>query len=478
MKNMWRSATQLTRALPVSLSASNGASSPSSSTTTTTIGAEGMSSQKIMIVSAAAVGSLLLAAALILLVVCMKRRRVSRRIGQLHDFMPSFIDEKAAEEYFKKQSATSTILKPSLPASAFTSVHHRTRSAPTAFLKRVHKHKRSISSAAHTHHNGGYSQGQPLQRADQFQQISLTDETYTESEDEMALKQSLSSSGSKAATAVAIPSPTLHRSISLNQNGSSVGCTNCRTLPIDEEGGQEEGTSDCDALPTAITATTSLRFAEGESLHKPSMSRDYVNPNRFSAGLGCHSHRGSTSSAMEFDPSQFVTTSVMFDASQRHSSSGRSAGGPPIPSSDEDDSEDDDTVSNTSSDDEYHLPPHQMHHNFEFHHPYFGATDRQEPEDDSERDHQVQAQSSTSATIPATAIQLHQALQQQQQQRLNHHVTYTAPTMLTPVRKVEGLAFRTSAPVLPSRIMLPRRHTSQDLNNTAADRFGHEEDDE
>ncbi|KAF9361799.1 hypothetical protein BGX26_011794 [Mortierella sp. AD094] len=376
-----------------------------------------MPTEKVLIVSAAVLASLLLVVALILFYVCMKRRNASRRIGQLQEFLPSFADEKMTEEYFKKQNTTISSASTLVPPP--TSVHHRTRSAPIAFTKGYYKGRSNSDSK----NDDGPEE--------EFQQISLAG-SYVESEDEIALKKSLSTGPRVRSLTVTIPSPTLHRSVSLNSHGTSGYIS--RSPPIEEESTQD--VSDTDPLPTAAN----LRFAEESCLTRSTNSRDHSNSSRFSAGLNYPSYRRSSSSVIEFDLSQLKTASNMSDT-KRHPTRFNAE------SSDE--SDDDDTISTASSDSFGHLPDHQKHHNFETHNPYVGSRDKQESEGAKD------TQGTVAGPPPSQYIQ--------------RHVTYTSPPMLLPIRKVEGIAFKETAQPLPSRIMAPRTHGQQEMSRTTDD---------
>ncbi|KAI8603597.1 hypothetical protein EDD21DRAFT_351712 [Dissophora ornata] len=366
--------------------------------------------ENVMTITAAVLGSLLLVLALVLFSVCVKRKRAARRISQLQEFMPTFMDEKSTEEYFKKQatavSSASTLVAPP------TNVHHRTRSAPVAFAKGV-RSSRDDRSENQTIHG------------EQLQQISLTESDYAESENKVVLKRSLSRGSRNGTLTITVPATRLHRSVSLNNHGTSGYIS--RSPPIDEEGIQDP--SDADALPTP----TKIRFAEGENSARPSLSREHNNPNRFSAGVGRRSHRRS-SSVMEFDPSQFTNTSVMFDSRRLPARTGAESS---------DESDDDDTVSTASSDGFDHLPAHQKYQKFEAHNPYVGGGDKQELEDGNNELEDVTAQ--------GTFLRL------QGQER----AVYIAPPMPARTRAAEGIAFRRNEPMAPSRITPSRMHREQ-----------------
>lgn len=240
---------------------------------------------------------------------------------------------------------------------------------------------------------------------------------------------SSSNSSRNRSKTVAVPTPvvsTLHRSVSLSTHGhplhgpgsgsydDHIHYYNSRSgVPHIDDGDDDEDDdveerrerlphdADRDALPTTASRHHQLRFAEGENPHVSHSSstlpqlqeQAYPYPQhhiqhskRYSVGLGYpHSHRGSISSAMEFDPSRFSTMSVMFDAkrlftSSRPVSSSSIAGAPPTapsfshprpPTGPESDESDDDTASTSSSDGGFDdLPPHQLSQHFESHNPY------------------------------------------------------------------------------------------------------------
>lgn len=332
--------------------------------------------EKILIISAAACGTLLLVIALILFYICIKRRNATRRrIGQLGEFAPAFLDDEKTDKYYQtsgleKISPVST-RGPTPPCN----VHHRTRSAPVAFAKSIRKNSKG-STSKDRHHADREPSGP-------FQQISLAaeDDGFVESEDELALQRSLSTAAFRnRASTISVPNPilsTLHRSVSLNSH-TNTGYIS-RSPPIDEEHAQDP--QDADALPTL----TNLRFEEGENLSGASKTRDLVQPNRFSASMAYHTHRGSFSSAMEFDPSRFSTSSVMFDSKHLFPRSGRA---------DSDDEDSDDASSSSSADGFDHLPPHQKPQSFETHHLYTGSGDKQDLLEDEEVDPMQQQQRS------------------------------------------------------------------------------------
>ncbi|KAI7832608.1 hypothetical protein BC939DRAFT_433843, partial [Gamsiella multidivaricata] len=360
-----------------------------------------MYSGNILIICAAVLGSLLLIVALILFYVCMKRRRAAHRIGHLQGFLPTFMDEKAADEYFKKQvtalpSASTFVPPPS-------SVHHRMRSEPADFTKgecvdRTNNNNRSDSS-------------------EQFQQILLTEGTYSESDDEIALKGSLLSASRTRATTITIPTITLHRSVSLNHH-RNLGYTS-RSAPMNEESAQDS--QDTDPLPTSVK----IRFADGQAPTRSSISKQYSSSNMFSASMSYPSHRRSSSSAMEFDLIQFSSSSTSFE-SKRH------ANHPHAVESDESD-DDDDAASTVSSDgfDHDHLPAHQIHQNFEEHSPYI--SDKQVLDEDQE--------------VLRYAVAQHPSLSF----RHSQGIAYSTPPMNVPIRVAQGIAFKGNPPIFPSR---------------------------
>ncbi|KAG0203486.1 hypothetical protein BGX28_004239 [Mortierella sp. GBA30] len=319
-------------------------------------------SEKILIISAAAFGSLLLIIGLILFFVCMKRRNASRKIGQLQDLSPTFLDHEKTK-YFepssKLEKLSSSIPGPTPPYN----VHHRTRSAPVAFAESARRESKGSTSKDRYHPDRAPS--------GPFQQISLTGEedSYVESEDELALKRSLSKPGFRnRASTITIPHAalsTLHRSVSLNSHANTGYIS--RSAPIEEEIAQDP--QDADALPTP----TNTRFAESESPPSASKTRDHANPSRLSAGMGYQLHRGSFSSAMEFDPTCFSASSAVYESKRPFTRAG-----PPL-SEDEDS---DDASSSSSADGFDHLPAHQKPQSFETHHLYNGHGDKQDIEDE------------------------------------------------------------------------------------------------
>ncbi|KAF9571736.1 hypothetical protein EC968_000255 [Mortierella alpina] len=277
------------------------------------------SANKVPVIIGATLGSLLLIFSLGLFYCCMRRRRASRRIGQLQQFLPTFMDKDQTEKYFQRHSSSSTIVvapsaseKDKVDPSRPSNVHHRTRSVPVAFAKGVTDHRnRELEREG--------SMGQ-------FQQISLTSEETVLGKEEATPRRSLSGGSARArSSTVSAPAPavvsTLHRSVSLNKH-NSLRPINGRSGPMEED--EERETTD--------------KFAEGESL---------VAPNRFSAMLDFDS-------VPDFDPTRFSTASVMFDAKRFSNMSTATS---------------DETMS-TSSSDEFNnsLPPHQKQHSFHSHH--------------------------------------------------------------------------------------------------------------
>ncbi|KAF9945348.1 hypothetical protein BGZ72_001449 [Mortierella alpina] len=277
------------------------------------------SANKVPVIIGATVGSLLLIFSLGLFYCCMRRRRASRRIGQLQQFLPTFMDKDQTEKYFQRHSSSSTIVvapsaseKDKLDPSQPSNVHHRARSVPVAFAKGVTDHR-----------------NRQLERdgsMGQFQQISLVSEETILVKDEATPRRSLSGGSARArSSTVSAPAPavvsTLHRSVSLNKH-NSLRPINGRSGPMEED--EERENTD--------------KFAEGESL---------VAPNRFSAMLDFDN-------VPDFDPTRFSTASVMFDAKRFSNMSTATS---------------DETMS-TSSLDEFNssLPPHQKQHSFHSHH--------------------------------------------------------------------------------------------------------------
>ncbi|KAG0003398.1 hypothetical protein BGZ80_004038 [Entomortierella chlamydospora] len=369
-----------------------------------------MHTEKVMIITAAALALLLLVVALILFYVCMKRRHASRRIGQLQEFLPSPADEKMTEGYFKKQNTT--ISSASTLVHAPNNAHHRTRSDPITFAKGYYKGRINSNSK----NDDGPEE--------EFQQISLAN-GFVESDDEIALKKSLSAGPRVRSLTVTIPSPTLHRSVSLNSHGTSGYIS--RSAPIEEESTQD--VSDADPLPTAAN----FRLAKANF-------RDYSNSSRFSAGLNYPSFRRSSSSVIEFDVSQLKTASNMSDT-KKHTTR--------LNTESSDESDDDDTISTASSDSFGHLPAHQKHHNFETHNPYICSGDN------------LASEEAKDTPGPAASPLSSQYIQ--------HHATYTSPAMLPPIRKVEGIVFKETAQLLPSRIVASRTQGQQEMDCTTDD---------
>ncbi|KAG0060818.1 hypothetical protein BGZ89_011954 [Linnemannia elongata] len=297
---------------------------------------------------------------------------------------------------------------------------------------------------------GGYAQMGRIGRdafGSQFQQISLVAEE-AEEDDRRSLStgdgqggygygygfggygiSSSSNSSRNRCKTVAVPTPvvsTLHRSVSLSTHGHPLhgpglgsGSYDHHTHYYNSRSGAphiDEGNDNEDddveesgeQLPHDADRASrhhQLRFAEGEnpnvsqssSTFPQQQQQAYPYPQhhtqhskRYSVGLGYpHSHRGSISSAMEFDPSRFSTMSVMFDAkrlftsSRPVSSSSIAAATPAVssfshprpPTRPESDESDDDTVSTSSSDGGFDdLPPHQLSQHFESHNPYAVST--------------------------------------------------------------------------------------------------------
>lgn len=318
--------------------------------------------EHVLVIIAAVLGSILLILSLLLFYICMKRRRASRRIGQLQEFLPTFMDQEKTESYFKHVTSTSSASSsPTTPSN----VHHRTRSAPIAFAKGG----KGITHLNRNRDRDGSDGGN-------FQQIPLVPEetSFVDSDEEAAMKKSLSMptvgpTRTRATTVSVPPSATvssLHRSVSLNHRSSTDHPS--RSPPTDNEFIQPH---DDDALPTG------LRFAEGEMLpvsnsnSNTSISRSggYTSSsNRYSVSMEFNNLPGpsrfsSTSHlthSMDFDPTRFSTTSVMFDAKRLSIlSDGEEEG------AGERGHEDDDAMS--SGDDFDHLPAHQKPQNFESH---------------------------------------------------------------------------------------------------------------
>ncbi|KAG0344610.1 hypothetical protein BG004_004332 [Podila humilis] len=314
--------------------------------------------EHILVIAAAVLGSILLLIALILFYVCMKRRRASRRIGQLQEFLPTFMDKEKTESYFKNVATTSSssASRASSPTAPLN-VHHRTRSAPVAFAKgrrgSIHTTKRR-----HSDREGSNS--------GQFRRICLVPEepSFVDSEDEAEMKSSLSTAAPARAraTTVSIPTATtvssLHRSVSLNHHRST---DHSSRTPHDDF--TNVCPHDSDALPT-----DGLRLAEGETLPiSKSSSNNSVSrgggaysssSNRYPANIEFNNLplRYSTKSHatdLDFDPARFSTTSVIFDAKRLST----------LPSDDELY----DNGSLSSGDDFESLPAHQKQQNFESH---------------------------------------------------------------------------------------------------------------
>ncbi|KAF9333617.1 hypothetical protein BG006_003389 [Podila minutissima] len=368
--------------------------------------------EHILVIIAAVLGSVLLILSLILFYICMKHRYASHRIGQLQEFLPTFMDQEKTESYFKN-AATSSVSSssPKTPPN----VHHRTLSAPVAFAKGG---KGSTQLSRNMVDRDGSSGGQ-------FQQISLIPEetSFVDSEEEAALKKSLSTAGptrTRATTVSTPPSATvssLHQGVSLSHHRSVDHSS--RTPPTDDDFAQD--LHDDDALPT-----TGLRFAEGEMLpvsnsssnasvsrsggyasssNRYSLSMEFNNlPPRFSAT----SH---LTHSMDFDPTRFSTTSVMFDAKRLSILSG-------APSEmergvrDDDDDDDDDGSSISSSDDFDHLPAHQKPQNFESH-AIMDMMSPQDLEDELYTQEQHGLRSSPSTIAVAVPVSVTHQLQQQ-----------------------------------------------------------------
>ncbi|KAG0087297.1 hypothetical protein BGZ93_005139 [Podila epicladia] len=284
--------------------------------------------EKTVIIIAASVGSVVLILALALFYICMRRRRASRRIGQLAQFLPTFMDKEKTEKYFQAHGSSSTLVPPPEPSN----VHHRARSAPIAFAKGVTDHRnRQLERDA--------SMGQ-------FQQISLISEDTIAGDEP---RRSLSGSRQRASSGVATPATpivvsSLHRSVSLNKHERSSPTS--RTAPTDF--GSPEGN---EIIPGP---NNSSRFAEGEPISRGSGSPE---TNRYSAILDFKLNQGISPVDDDyggpFDPARFSTASVMFDAKRLSNLSNASS---------------DDSMSTSSTDDMKHLPPHQMHHSFHSHH--------------------------------------------------------------------------------------------------------------
>ncbi|KAG0034374.1 hypothetical protein BGZ81_005050 [Podila clonocystis] len=378
------------------------------------IGGLSADTEHILVIIAAVLGSVLLVLSLILFYICMKRKHASRRIGQLQEFLPSFMDQEKTESYFKNAATSSSeSSSPTTPSS----VHHRTRSAPIAFAKGG---KGSTQLSRNRADRDGSSGGQ-------FQQIPLVPEetSFVDSEEEAALKNSLSTAGptrTRATTVSVPPSATissLHRSVSLSHHRGTDHSS--RTPPTDDDDFAQDSHDD-DAIPT-----TGLRFAEGEMLpvsnsspntsisrsggyasssKRYSVSMEFNNlPPRFSAT----SH---LTHSMDFDPTRFSTTSVMFDAKRLSILSGalseEEEGGR---DDDGDDEEDDSSVS--SGDDFDHLPAHQKPQNFESH-TMMDMMSPQDLEDEfyAQGQHGLRESPSAIVAVPVPVSVTHQLQQQ------------------------------------------------------------------
>ncbi|KAF9431538.1 hypothetical protein BGZ76_000184 [Entomortierella beljakovae] len=328
----------------------------------------------ILIVSSAAVGTLLLIIGTILFCICMRRRRTSRRIGQLQEYLPTFMDEKSTEEYFKNEASTMVVSPP-------INIHHRTRSAPIIALEKA-----------------------PI-----TQTTNLVDSDY-----ETALNKSLSTGSRARSLTVTIPSPTLHRGVSLNNHGATGYIS--RSPPIEEENGQD--VSDVIPLPTVN--------------NRPKDSKGHNILNRLSSGFSSHLCRRSSSSAMEFDPSLFRNAANSADT-KKHSTRFE------VETSDDD--SDEDTVSTASSDSFDQLPGNQHHYNFETHDPYIYNSESRD----------INATHDIISIMPDP-------------QYIQYRDNFTVPPTGLPSRNwVEGIAFRENNPALPSRTMNYRVHGRQEL---------------
>ncbi|KAF9423918.1 hypothetical protein BGZ94_008150 [Podila epigama] len=299
---------------------------------------------KTVVIVAASVGSVVLILCLALFYICMRRRRASRRIGQLAQFLPTFMDKEKTESYFKAQDSSSTLAPPPEPSSA----HHRVRSAPIAFAKGVTDHRnRQLERDA--------SMGQ-------FQQISLISEDTlapslhgkdTDATGAQARRSlSLTSRNRTSSVSVVRPStpPTvvssLHRSVSLNKHERA--SPSGRNAPVPDSTYSSPENNPGEIIPGPNNTS---RFAEGESIGRG------FNPNRYSALLDYNLSQemapgedDDDDDGVRFDPTRFSTASVMFDA--KHISTLSTASS-------------DDTV---SSDEFKDLPPHQRPHSFHSHH--------------------------------------------------------------------------------------------------------------
>ncbi|KAF9918269.1 hypothetical protein BX616_009661 [Lobosporangium transversale] len=320
-----------------------------------------------LIIIAVSLGTCLLIVALFLFVFCMRRKyALRRRIGQSQEqgeFSSTYEGEKATNGYFEKQLWTQVpeVTKANTKAKVTsvvtgtpkrpTNVHHRTRSVPIAFTSKnqSNKHRRSTNASIRPH------------ASERFQQIPLAGETLVESEDEVALKQSLSTDNDsrdhETVSIIAPPIPTLHRRVSLNSHQKNLNYIIGRSVPIDEESIHE--TSSYNTPPKA-----SIHFTESEVLGEGGNSdkhKNNINPTSPSSGFGQHRHRFRSHShrsigTMEFNPSQFITFSTQLDLIKNCHPHHPEAEAVSSSSEDEsDESDNDDTVSNTSSDDGHHF---------------------------------------------------------------------------------------------------------------------------
>ncbi|KAG0345641.1 hypothetical protein BG004_003387 [Podila humilis] len=345
------------------------------------------SPNKTVVIVAASVGSVVLLLCLALFYICMRRRRASRRIGQLAQFLPTFMDKEKTEKYFQAQGSSSTLVPPPEPSN----VHHRARSAPIAFAKGVTDHR-----------------NRQLERdgsMGQFQQISLLSEEYSKDNNDEALRRSTSlgtrqRSSSIAATAapaqVAAVS-SLHRSTSLNKHRSA--SPSGRTLVAEDLYGSPPAGAEVIPGPNNTS-----RFAEGESVHNNNNNNNNnshnmngpYDSNRYSAILDFKLNQGLSPDADDgllhheeddgtFDPTRFSTASVMFDAKRISNLSTASS---------------DDTMSTSSSDEFKHLPPHQKHHSFHSHHasPVIKSRELSEDSNSHEGGHNTGNNSSSSGS--------------------------------------------------------------------------------
>ncbi|KAG0263836.1 hypothetical protein BG011_007922 [Mortierella polycephala] len=408
------------------------------------------SSDKVIVIIAATVGSLLLIFSLGLFYCCMRRRRANHRIGQLQQFLPTFMDKEKTEKYFQNQNSSSTLVVPASPKSPSqpANAHHRTRSVPVAFAKGVKDHR-----------------NRQLERdgsLGQFQQISLGSDDNVNEKEELTPKRSILGARARATT-VSAPAPvvsSLHRSVSLNKNNISNSINN-RTGTMEEE-----------------EPETSSKFADGENL---------VAPNRFSALLDFSQdnkiiNRFSAMSVSgvdpNFDPTRFSTASVMFDAKRISNLSTATA---------------DDTISISSSDDfNNSLPPHQKHHSFHSHHnsptirsrevstdvpvtvvsnhpSYFG--DKQELEEDDEvvsqhvNSHHMSG--GYAAPMGPQGYQKQEFYPPLQQNSLMP--TQMAMPMVMPIPTHAAVATAHGVPV-PPRIMFSRSNGGQEMSLSTGDR--------